>query len=61
MEDGTRDMQVIKTDCAMCVNCCGIDAYVREGRLVKVEGMKEHPVNRGGLCPKGEKLVQYLY
>lgn len=56
-----RDMQVIKTDCAMCVNCCGIDAYVREGRLVKVEGMKEHPVNRGELCPKGEKLVQYLY
>lgn len=61
VEDGMKDMQIIKTDCAMCVNCCGINAYVREGRLVKVEGMKEHPVNQGGLCPKGEKLVEYLY
>lgn len=54
------DTQVIKTDCALCVNCCGINAYVKDGQFIKVEGMKEHPVNRGGLCPKGEKLVEYV-
>ena len=53
MEGLPKDTQVIKTDCALCVNCCGINAYVSQGKLIKVEGMKEHPVNRGGLCPKG--------
>lgn len=61
MEDNLGDTQVVKTDCALCVNCCGINAYVREGKLVKVEGMQEHPINRGALCPKGEKLVEYVY
>ncbi len=61
MQDLPSDTQVIKTDCALCVNCCGINAYVSQGRLIKVEGMKEHPVNRGGLCPKGEKLIEYAY
>ena len=54
-------MKVIKTDCALCVNCCGINCYVEDGRLVKVEGMPEHPASRGILCPKGERLVEYLY
>ncbi len=54
-------MEIIKTDCALCVNDCGINAYVEEGRLVKVEGMPEHPVNQGTLCPKGERLVEWVY
>lgn len=61
MEEKGNGTQIIKTDCALCVNCCGLNAYVREGKLVKVEGMKEHPVNRGGLCPKGENLPEYVY
>lgn len=60
-QDLPSDMQVIKTDCALCVNCCGIDAFVSRGKFVKVKGMKEHPVNRGGLCPKGANLVAYAY
>lgn len=54
-------MDVIKTDCALCVNCCGINAYVENGRLVKIEGMKEHPVNEGVICPKGEQLIEFVY
>jgi anaerobic selenocysteine-containing dehydrogenase len=61
MEDHMSDVQIIKTDCALCVNCCGINAHVKQGNLIKVEGMQEHPVNRGGLCPKGEKLIEYVY
>ncbi|MDR2018421.1 MAG: molybdopterin-dependent oxidoreductase [Syntrophobacterales bacterium] len=54
-------MEVVKTDCGLCINCCGVDAYVEDGRLVKVEGMKEHWLNKGKLCPKGERLVDLLY
>ncbi len=56
-----KDTRIIKSDCALCVNCCGIDAYVSQGKFIKVKGMKEHPVNRGGLCPKGANLVAYAY
>jgi anaerobic selenocysteine-containing dehydrogenase len=40
---------------------CGLDCYVRDGRLVRVEGMKESPVNRGKLCPKAYASMQWLY
>jgi anaerobic selenocysteine-containing dehydrogenase len=53
--------KVIKSDCILCVHGCGINAYVEDGRLVKVEGMAEHPLNEGVLCPKGEHLVDYIY
>ena len=53
-------MDKIKTDCILCVWGCGINAYVEDGRLVKVEGMAEHPLNRGVLCPRGEHLVDYI-
>jgi anaerobic selenocysteine-containing dehydrogenase len=45
----------------LCVWGCGINAYVEGGRLVKVEGMAEHPLNQGILCPKGRHLVDYIY
>ena len=51
--------QLIKSDCILCVSGCGIDAYVEDGKLVKVEGMAEHPLNKGKLCPRGYNLVEY--
>ena len=54
-------MEIIKTDCILCVWGCGINAYVEDGRLVKVEGMTEHPLNQGSLCPRGKALVDYVY
>ena len=54
-------MKVIKTDCGLCINCCGVNAYVEDGKMVKVEGMPEHWLNKGKLCPKGERLVDLLY
>ncbi|MFC1991910.1 molybdopterin-dependent oxidoreductase [Chloroflexota bacterium] len=53
--------KVIKTDCIMCINSCGINAYVEDGKLVKVEGMPEHGVSEGYICPRGEALVDYVY
>lgn len=54
-------MELIKTDCILCVWGCGINAYVEDGRLVRVEGMAEHPLNQGILCPRGKHLVDYIY
>jgi anaerobic selenocysteine-containing dehydrogenase len=53
--------QVIKSDCIVCINSCGINAYVEDGKLVKVEGMKEHPVSEGVICPRGKALPEWVY
>lgn len=53
--------EIIKSDCILCINSCGIDAYVEDGRLVKVEGMKEHPISEGALCPRGHALPEWIY
>ena len=45
----------------MCINSCGINAYVEDGKLVKVEGMTEHPISEGYICPRGKALVEYVY
>ena len=45
--------EVYKTVCMLCFQVCGIEAYVKEGKLIKVEGMKEHPFSRGVVCPRG--------
>jgi anaerobic selenocysteine-containing dehydrogenase len=53
--------EVIKSDCILCINSCGINAYVEDGKLVKVEGMKEHPISEGAICPRGEALPEWVY
>ncbi len=53
--------KVVKTDCILCINSCGINAYVEDGKMVKVEGMKEHGVSEGFICPRGEALIDYVY
>ncbi|MGQ9546840.1 MAG: molybdopterin-containing oxidoreductase family protein [Dehalococcoidia bacterium] len=53
--------QLVKTTCQLCHLGCGMNVYVEEGRIVKVEGMSEHPFNKGVLCPKGEAVIEYVY
>ena len=46
-------VQVIPTFCDICFWKCGALAYVRDGKLWKVEGNPEDPLSRGRLCPRG--------
>ncbi|MCK4274494.1 MAG: molybdopterin-dependent oxidoreductase [Dehalococcoidales bacterium] len=40
---------------------CGCEIYVQDGKVVRVEGDKNHPFNMGRLCPKGLAIPQYMY
>ena len=44
-----------------CHNNCGILMYVKDGKLVKVEGDKENPYNQGRLCSRCLALPDYIY
>lgn len=61
METVSTKADVYKTVCMLCFQVCGIEAYVKDGKLIKVEGMKEHPFSRGVVCPRGSCLPEYVY
>jgi len=43
----------------MCHISCGIEAHLKDGKLVKVTPMKEHPFNQ--LCVKAQGMAEWLY
>lgn len=49
------------TTCPYCGTGCGLLACVKEGRVVKVKGNKNSPVNQGRLCRLGSTAHKALY
>ena len=47
--------------CRECPAGCGVLVKTREGRAIKIEGNPAHPINRGGLCARGQAALQGLY
>jgi molybdopterin-containing oxidoreductase family iron-sulfur binding subunit len=47
--------------CRECPAGCGVLAKNREGRIVKLEGNPQHPVNSGRLCMRGQAALQAVY
>jgi anaerobic selenocysteine-containing dehydrogenase len=44
-----------------CHGGCGVLAYVRNGKLEKIEGDPDHPWNQGRLCARCLAMTQYVY
>jgi len=56
-----KESKWVATDCTICYHSCGMNVLVEEGRITKVQGLKEHPLNRGRLCPKGARAIELVY
>ena len=56
-----KESKWIATDCTICYHSCGMNVLVEEGRITKVQGLKDHPLNKGKLCPKGARAVELVY
>ncbi|MBW2412286.1 MAG: molybdopterin-dependent oxidoreductase [Deltaproteobacteria bacterium] len=52
---------VVKSHCRMCHGGCGVLVYVKEGKVAKIAGDPECPINHGTLCSKGIASTQLLY
>ena len=52
--------RVVQSICPYCAVGCGQRVYVKDEKVIQIEGDPDSPISRGRLCPKGsssEKLV----
>ncbi len=54
-----RDAKVVHSVCPYCAVGCGLNVYVKDGRVIDIEGNPDSPINHGTLCPKGAATFQY--
>ena len=50
--------KVVKSVCPYCAVGCGQNVYVKDAKVVQIEGDPDSPVSRGRLCPKGSASLQ---
>ena len=53
--------QVIKSHCRMCHGGCGVLVYTKNGKVAKIAGDQDCPINHGTLCSKGLASAQLVY
>ena len=44
-----------------CHGGCGVLAHIKDGKLVKIEGDPDHPMNQGRLCARALAMTQYIH
>jgi formate dehydrogenase major subunit len=52
--------RVVKSVCPYCAVGCGQRVYVKDEKIVQIEGDPDSPVSRGRLCPKGSASKQLV-
>ena len=50
--------RVVKSVCPYCAVGCAQNVYVKDEKVVQIEGDPDSPVSRGRLCPKGAASLQ---
>ena len=50
--------EVVKSVCPYCAVGCAQNVYVKDEKVVQIEGDPDSPISRGRLCPKGSASLQ---
>src|SRR5580658_4514719 len=50
--------RVVKSICPYCAVGCAQNVYVKDEKVIQIEGDPDSPVSRGRLCPKGSATLQ---
>ena len=59
--DKYKSVKTVPGMCQLCSTICGTVGYVKEGRLIKIEGNPKDPNSRGYLCARGHAGLNHLY
>ena len=52
--------RVVRSICPYCAVGCGQRVYVKDERVIQIEGDPDSPISRGRLCPKGAASKQLV-
>ena len=52
--------RVVDSVCPYCAVGCGQKVYVKDEKVVQIEGDPDSPISRGRLCPKGSASKQLV-
>jgi formate dehydrogenase major subunit len=52
--------RVVQSICPFCAVGCGQKVYVKDEKVVHIEGDPDSPISRGRLCPKGSASEQLV-
>ncbi len=53
--------RIVRSVCQACHCECGVFVHVLDGKVVKIEGDPDNPMNRGLTCIKGRAQSQVAY
>lgn len=60
-KEGFMSRSEVRSICFECHSRCGVVLGVEDGKVVSVQGDKEHPFSQGFLCPKGRACMEIIY
>lgn len=60
-ETNMEETKKVKTVCRGCHGGCGVIAFVKNGKVVKIDGDPDSPISHGTLCSKGLAVTQLAY
>ena len=52
--------RVVQSICPYCAVGCGQKVYVKDEKVIQIEGDPDSPISRGRLCPKGSATYQLV-
>ena len=52
--------RVVQSVCPYCAVGCGQKVYVKDEKVVQIEGDPDSPISRGRLCPKGSASENFV-
>jgi formate dehydrogenase major subunit len=52
--------KVVRSVCPYCAVGCGQKVFVKDEKVVQIEGDPDSPISRGRLCPKGAASERYV-
>jgi formate dehydrogenase major subunit len=56
-----RDAKMSISVCPFCAVGCSQQVFVKDGRIIDIEGNPASPINDGRLCPKGAATYQLIH
>jgi formate dehydrogenase major subunit len=52
--------RIVKSICPYCAVGCGQSVFVKDERVVHIEGDRDSPISRGRLCPRGSSSLSLV-